>query len=229
LNRLLDAEVDTVTLTPDSLNNFKIEVRTVEEIHNLAMKNIENFENEYMGIYKEEENNMTTKNNIFESLALNGNYERIFCGDTNSFIGFSLSRIRDVNIIVPKKVVEVTFADGTKQKSVCQEPDVFSLETAISICLLKKIMGGSSAYNNAVKRGVKVYENKLKKIEEDKAEQERIAKKRTKREAYKARRVAKREATEKEKAIAIQTEAYIRAMEEMENRKNDKSICIAYE
>ena len=72
-------------------------------------------------------------------------------------------KVVDVNIIVPGKVVEVTFADGTKEKSVCSEPDIFSLESAISICISKKIIGGSSSYNNAVKHGMKVYENKLKK------------------------------------------------------------------
>lgn len=130
----------------------------------------------------------------------------------------------DVNIIVPEKVVEVTFADGTKEKSVCREPDTFSLESAISICISKKIMGGSSAYNNAVKRGMKVYEDKLKKETVEKAEQERIAKKRAKRLAYKERRAVKRveeenqrKAREREEQIAIQTEAYLRAMDIMKN------------
>lgn len=123
--------------------------------------------------------------------------------------------IMDVKIIVPNKVIEVTFADGTKEKAVCREPDVFSLETAIAICISKKIMGGSSAYNNAVKRGVKVYEDKLRKEAADKAEQERIAKRREKRLAYKERRAAKREQAEKEKQIEIQKEAYIRAMKYM--------------
>ena len=126
-------------------------------------------------------------------------------------------KITDVKIIVPNKVVEVTFSDGTKEKSVCREPDVFSLESAISICISKKIMGGSSAYNNTVKRGIKVYEDKLKREELDKAEQERIEKRRAKRQAYKERRDAKREAIEKEKQIEIQKEAYIRAMEYMNN------------
>ena len=126
-------------------------------------------------------------------------------------------KITDVKIIVPNKVVEVTFSDGTKEKSVCREPDVFSLESAISICISKKIMGGSSAYNNAVKRGIKVYEDKLKREELDKAEQKRIEKRRAKRQAYKERRVAKREEIEKEKQIEIQKEAYIRAMEYMNN------------
>lgn len=134
-------------------------------------------------------------------------------------------KIIDVNIIVPEKVVEVTFADGTKEKSVCREPDVFSLEQAISICISKKIMGGSGAYNNAVKRGMKVYDDKLKQEEADKTEQERIAKKRTKRLAYKERRAAERlrqeeekKQLEREEKIEIQKEAYIRAMEYMQNQ-----------
>lgn len=133
----------------------------------------------------------------------------------------------DVNIIVPDKVVEVTFLDGTKEKSVCREPDVFSLEQAIGICVSKKVMGGSSAYNNAIKRGLKVYENKIHEEQIDEEEQERIERKRAKKKAYKERRAAKRalEETkraleEREKQIEIQKEAYIRAMMEVENMKN---------
>lgn len=128
-------------------------------------------------------------------------------------------RIVDVNIIVPDKVVEVTFADGTKEKSVCREPDVFSLESAISICISKKIMGGSAAYNNAVRRGMKVYEKRLEFEKYQKAEQERIEKKRAKRLACKKRRAVKRaeeenqrKAREREYQIEIQKEAYLRAM-----------------
>lgn len=126
-------------------------------------------------------------------------------------------RIVDVNPIVPNKVVEVTFADGTKEKSVCREPDVFSMESAISICISKKIMGGSSAYNNAVKRGMKVYENKQKKEAAVKAEQERIEKKRAKRLAYKKRKENQRKVREREEQIEIQKEAYLRAMDIIRN------------
>lgn len=69
--------------------------------------------------------------------------------------------ISDVNVIVPNKVVEVTFMDGDKQKAVCQEPDVFSLEQAISICLTKHLLGGSGAYNKAIRNGIKLYEKQL--------------------------------------------------------------------
>lgn len=130
------------------------------------------------------------------------------------------TKIVDINVIVQNKVVECTFADGTKEKSVCREPDTFSMERAISICISKHIIGGSSQYNNAVKAGMKVYSDKLKKEANEKAELERIEKKRAKRIAYKerrAKRLAEEETArlqaEREEIIEIQKEAYIRAME----------------
>lgn len=96
------------------------------------------------------------------------------------------NEIVDVNIIVPDKVVEVTFFDGIKERAVCKEPDVFSLEQAIGICISKKVMGGSSTYNNAVKRGIKVYENKISEEQMNKEEQERIERKRAKKKLTKS-------------------------------------------
>lgn len=132
--------------------------------------------------------------------------------------------IKDVKIIVPNKVVEVAFLDGKKEKSVCREPDTFSLETAISICISKYIMGGSSAYNNAVKQGMKVYEESLKKEALAKEEDERIKRKKIKRAEYKKRRAERKLAEEKERQIEIQKEAYIRAHKELENSYNDINI-----
>lgn len=119
--------------------------------------------------------------------------------------------ITDVNMIVPNKVVEVTFNAGDKQKAVCQEPDIFSLEQAISICLAKHLLGGTSAYNKAVKNGVKVYEENKKEMQSIKEEDERIAKRRAKKAAYMKRRAEKR----REEQIEIQKEAYIRALKEV--------------
>ena len=82
-------------------------------------------------------------------------------------------------------------------------------------------MGGSSAYNNAVKHGIKVYENKIREEQIDEEEQKRIERKRVKRKAYKERRSAKRAQEEREKQIEIQKEAYIRAMLEVESMKNN--------
>lgn len=122
--------------------------------------------------------------------------------------------IIDVNIIVPDKVVEVTFINGDKQKAVCQDPDVFSLEQAISICLTKHLLGGSGAYNKVIKNGVKIYQDKLKEVCRIKIEEERIAKKHAKKAAYMKRKAEKR----REEQIEIQKEAYVRAMELMNQK-----------
>lgn len=125
-------------------------------------------------------------------------------------------RIVDVNIIVPNKVVEVKFLDGDKQKVVCQEPDTFSLEQAISICITKHLLGGTSAYNKAIKNGIKVYEDKQKMKCDAKAEEDRVAKRRAKRAAYMKRRTEKR----RESQIEIQKEAYVRAMKAVNAASN---------
>lgn len=135
-------------------------------------------------------------------------------------------RIADVKVLAPNKVVEVTFGDGRKEKAVCAEGDVFNMETAISICITKYIMGGSGAYNTAVKQGMKIYTDKMVQEQKEKEEKECIekkrAKKQAKRDAYferkaaeRARAEAEREAAEMEKQIEIQKQAYIRAFKEI--------------
>lgn len=118
-----------------------------------------------------------------------------------------------VNVIeiVPNKVVEVVFYDGTIEKVVCYEDDTFSLEMAITICMAKKLYGGTAAYNKAVRDGMKVYKRMLKHKQNEKEERERIAKKKQKRKEYLARREARR----REEQIEIRKEAYIRAMKEL--------------
>lgn len=157
-----------------------------------------------------EDNSMTMTTTLCSDSGITVTYKHNTSAKLNA-------QVKDVNVIVPNKVVEVMFTDGTKEKAVCREPDVFSLEQAIAICIGKKIMGGSSAYNNAIKRGLKVYDDKLNKEWRDKAEQERIANKRAKRIAYKKRKAAEKEQAEKERQIEIQKEAYIRAMTEIRN------------
>ena len=130
------------------------------------------------------------------------------------------TKIEDVKIIVENKVVEVLFANGDKQKSVCREPDVFSLEMAISICIAKHVLGGSSSYNKTVKAGLKCYEDKLKKAEADAKEKERIEKRKAKLAAYKKRRAEKR----KEEQIETQKEAYLRAMRDF-NKELSEASC----
>ncbi len=133
-------------------------------------------------------------------------------------IGSIITTIKEVNIIVPNKVVEVVFEDGTKEKAVCQEPDVFSFEMAIGICISKKIMGGSSAYNNAIRKGVKIYEKQEKAKAEEEKRKVAAERKRKKRIEKKKRNAELKKAAEKKEKIDIQKEAFIQAMEYMEYR-----------
>ena len=119
--------------------------------------------------------------------------------------------ITNVIEVVPNKVVKVVFYDGTIEKVVCHEDDTFSLEMAITICMAKKLYGGTAAYNKAVRDGMKIYKERLEIKEKAKEDQERIAKKKQKRKEYLARREARR----REEQIEIQKEAYVRAMKEL--------------
>jgi len=121
-------------------------------------------------------------------------------------------KITDVRIIVPGKVVEVKFADGLKEKVVCQVPDIFSLESAISICIAKHASGGHKAYHKAIKDAFKVYDEKLKKEAADAVLKEKIKERKAKKIAQKEKRKQKAD----EHQIKIQKEAYVRAMREMQ-------------
>ena len=125
--------------------------------------------------------------------------------------GDTANTIANVIEIVPNKVVKVAFYDGTTEKVVCHEDDAFSLEMAITICMAKKLCGGTAAYNKAVRKGVKNYKKKLEWKQKVREDQERIAKKKQKRKEYLARREARR----REEQIEIQKEAYVRAMKEL--------------
>lgn len=147
--------------------------------------------------------------------------------------------ITDIDIIVPNKVVEVTFADGLKEKMVCHEDDTFNLRNCLFIAIAKHIYKKNYTFEGIewkafelthLKKYVKIVDSALKafdkkqkeiaKLEENrKAELESIERKRAKRQAYKERRVAKREQAEKEKQIEIQKEAYIQAMEYMKSKE----------
>ena len=43
---------------------------------------------------------------------------------------YNKTNIVDLNVIVPNKVIEVIFEDGTKEKAVCQDPDTFKIGRA---------------------------------------------------------------------------------------------------
>ena len=149
-----------------------------------------------------------------------------------------------VNIIVPNRVVEVTFDDDlyTKVKTVCDKNDIFSLERALYIAYAKRLYNGKYTsegiekkadefkyekyYVSKVKNALKVYEYQQKLAALDKEEEEIKLRQKQKRHERNERRRARRaeEATKKEEErrneqIAIQKEAYLQAMMEFEEEK----------
>lgn len=93
--------------------------------------------------------------------------------------------ITDIKII-KDKVVIVSFSDGTQEKSVCAEGDIFSVENGVTICLMKKFLAdkchtesGTSIYNKLVKMAMKEIgaSEKKKQEEKDKIREEKKARK----------------------------------------------------
>ena len=128
--------------------------------------------------------------------------------------------IKNINVIVPGKVMVVTFEDDRQEKLVCQDEDHFSIRRGCFIAIAKHLfknayttegiehmateMSYQIYYVKMVNKALKQYARKLideskKKIQE--AEKEDVAKrKKAKREAYKERRKARLEA-ERNKAL----------------------------
>lgn len=65
----------------------------------------------------------------------------------NTFSDITNSDITNVVVLSPYKVVETTFGDGKKIKTVCQDGDEFSLSSALYIAIAKHEFG--SVYTNA--------------------------------------------------------------------------------
>lgn len=154
------------------------------------------------------------------------------------------SGVCSVNIIVPNRVVEVTFNDDfyTKVKTVCDKNDIFSLERALYIAYAKRRYHDmytsegiekradefkyEKIYVSKVKNALKVYECQQKLAALDKEEEEIKLRQKQKRHERNERRRARRaeEATKKEEErrneqIAIQKKAYLQAMMEFEEEK----------
>lgn len=134
----------------------------------------------------------------------------IYC--TSSANNRDHNYITDVNVVVPNKVVVVTFEDGKKEKMVCHKDDTFDLRKCLFIAIAKHIYkdthtwGGIEyeaqqlmylkKYNKIVDKALKDHKNKLKMVAKEKvAEEERkriIANKKRKHEEYLKRRAEKR-------------------------------------
>jgi hypothetical protein len=114
-------------------------------------------------------------------------------------------------------VIFVTFKDGKTEKAVLDKDDEFSFEYGLTIIMLEKLLSdmgvdGKSVHNKLVRYAQKFY-NKQEKEKEVCAKKELEAKEKKKRaEERRRNKKLKQAQADKEYQIAIQTEAYIRAM-----------------
>lgn len=107
-------------------------------------------------------------------------------------------KVADVTT-VNDKVTIVTFTDGTQEKAICREGDTFSIETGVTICIMKRILrlmfkefgdkSGTNLYNNMLREALK--KKDAFKIEKEKAK-----------EKEKRKRAAKQRVRELEKKQA---------------------------
>jgi len=138
-------------------------------------------------------------------------------------------KIIDINIIVSNKVVEVTFADGKKEKMVCHEEDIFNLRNCLFIAIAKHLykkeytfegiewkafeLTHLKKYVKIVDSALKAYDKKQKEIEKVEAEEVKRLKYAKARNERKLAKKIKKEQEEKDKQVAIQREAYLQAMD----------------
>lgn len=149
------------------------------------------------------------------------------------------SGVCSVNIIVPNRVVEVTFNvdlwTKAKVKTVCDKNDTFSLERALYITYAKRQYNDvytlegiekkadefkyEKSYVSKVKNALKVYECQQKLAALDKEEEEIKLRQKQKRHERNERRRARRAEERKNEQIAVQKEVYLQAMREFEEKK----------
>lgn len=144
-------------------------------------------------------------------------------GITQPFIMFTAEGMRCVPAITEvksydNKTTVVFFSDGTKEHANCSENDTYSLEYGISVCLLKKLLGGNETYKKIVNTAAKSYREKLAAEEAEKLrkQEEHEARMQAEQEAARRRKEAeeRREKEETEKQISIMAEAFLRAMQQ---------------
>ena len=128
----------------------------------------------------------------------------IYCGD----IVMPNEIISDINIIVPDKVVEITFGDGKTEKMVCHKDDTFDLRKCCFIAIAKHLykkeytqegieymatqLTYQKKYVKIVDKALKDYwkkeEEKEKRIREEREREKIQEHQREKRRKYKERR-----------------------------------------
>ena len=145
---------------------------------------------------------------ISNAIDCSGSYYDFSC---NILYNPEPDRIVSVKIIKEGKVISCTFSDGDVQKAVCDEQDHYSLENGIAVCIAKHSMGGSSAYNRAIRQGVRVYKEQERR-KADLEEHNRIKENhRMKHQRY----LERRKKREREARIQEMAEAFKLALKEV--------------
>lgn len=201
----------------NSAVNSRAEFPTMEEVRNLVLN-----KSQTNNLLRKEgdlsmENKNKTSNKDVDSIINNPLgvivYVRVIKGDKKIFDKDGKFVKIEKNV---DKEVEVMFIDRTKVKSVCSDNDEFSLSMGITICMAKKLCGGTSGYNKTLDKTVKFYENKLKREEERVSEKILSDAKKAKEKEKRTARKIRKETAAMEAAIEIQKEAYKRAMQELQ-------------
>jgi len=128
--------------------------------------------------------------------------------------------IADVKIIVPNKVIKVFFADGSFEKSVCDEEDTFSLEAGINVCIMKKILGSTKAYNKYITSIIRTMKKNRKAEADAEAEEKR---KYLQRESKKRREKRRKERRKAEHQMMM-AEAIIKANEIIQKKNIEADL-----
>lgn len=119
--------------------------------------------------------------------------------------------------ILNERAILFVFADGTTVTTVCSEEDKYNLEEAINVAICKKKFGGTSEYNNAIRKGIKQVKAIDLKREREAAEQKELERRRAKRLERKLRR----KETKRQEQIDIQAEAFYRALQMCDDQLKD--------
>lgn len=158
------------------------------------------------------------------------------CTFTGNCIVKDGNEIESIKIVVPEKVLWITFNDGFKTKMIRHEEDEFNIEKCLYIALAKKLYKGTYTfdgmlhmseelswykyYEKIVKKGIKKYKDVLKEMYLTEEEEKRIIEKKRKSKLKKQKRLerkAKKEteslAKEREEMISILAEAIKKSKE----------------
>ena len=150
-------------------------------------------------------------------------YKDGFCEATRTV----MPDILDVKVVQQEgedRAVIVYFVDNTYAKAVFTDPENYSLEHGVSICITKRLLGehdGTSLYNKILRRALRIKSENEAVREKHRAEAEALKKKQAKMAEKRRKRQTRRAAAKREAQVSIITDAIIRAMSSINTVADD--------